>query len=199
MTEIIETPLRGKVKVQSHFPIFGVVELHEPYEGLKYAAINDETVGRDALLNLSKDGNLPVGQEVVINKASKHSEGLVALDVAAVVLTPFEQFSKDIENISLLHTSGRILRFALRVEYWRRRYWTNVTFPFKWVGNEGVAVGNPIEIYHMTLHDMMEHEAQGVLTGKVLLEGMRVNAIQRLDFKRLDKLNGMTTIQPRWV
>jgi hypothetical protein len=45
----------------------------------------------------------------------------------------------------------------------------------------------------------MEHQARGILTKRVLLQGLKVNAMQYLDFERLDKWNGMTTIQPRWV
>ena len=114
-------------------------------------------------------------------------------------MRPFEKFSDEINKIAELHPTSRLVRIACRFEYWRRRYWSNETFHFKWVADEGTPIGEPIEVIHMTLHDMMEHQAQGILTSRILLEGLRVNAIQRLGFVRLDKWNGKTTIQPRWV
>lgn len=111
----------------------------------------------------------------------------------------FEKFSNEIDTISRGYSKSWIVRLFLRLEYWKRRYWTNRPLPFKWVKDEGNPVGEPIKIMHLKLHDMMEHQAQGVLTGKVLLEGLRANAIQELSFEHLDKMNAVTTIQPRWV
>ena len=80
-----------------------------------------------------------------------------------------------------------------------RRVIRNKPLYFHWVQNEGEAVGGPIDIYHLTLYDMVEHLACGAVTGLVLLYGLRINAIQVLGFERLDEWSGKTTIQPRWV
>ncbi len=114
-------------------------------------------------------------------------------------MSPFEELSNEIDQISKLHSKSRLVRVLRRIEYWRRRYWTNETIPFEWVGEGGAPVGEPIEVVHMTLYDMMEHQVGGILTRKILLEGLRVNAVQKLGFERLDQWHGKTTVQPRWV
>jgi hypothetical protein len=111
----------------------------------------------------------------------------------------FEKFSKEIDNIAALHPLSWIVRWACRREYWRRRYWTNRPLPFRWVDEEGVIVGDTIEVTHLTFHDMMVHQARGVLTEAVLLKGLRANAFQKLCFAPLGKHVGITVIQPRWV
>jgi hypothetical protein len=107
--------------------------------------------------------------------------------------------SRHIDEISKSYAKSRLVRAVCRLEYWWRRHWANKPLSFKWVESEGEPVGEPIDVKHLTLHDMMEHQARGVLTRKVLLEGVRANAIQVLDFKRVDRMAGITTIQPRWV
>jgi hypothetical protein len=89
-------------------------------------------------------------------------------------------------------------RLGNRLEFYRRRF-RNEPLQFHWVESEGESVGRPIEISHLTLHDMMEHQANGRMTELVLLEGVRVNAIQVVSFERLNEWNGKTIIQPRWV
>jgi len=111
----------------------------------------------------------------------------------------FAEFSEQISVISRVHSRSRFARLLCRLEYYWRKHWTSRPLPFKWVDDEGVPVGDVIDIYHLTLHDMMPHQAAGVLTGKVLLEGLRANAIQVIDFRHLDDMNGVTTIQPMWV
>ena len=115
-----------------------------------------------------------------------------------VEVMPGEKLSAEIDLLTKMHKTSRISRLICRIQYYWLR-WHNEPLPFMWVKDEGTPVGEPIEIYHMTLHDMMEHQARGVMTGKVLLEGLRANAIQVLGFERLDKWNAKTTIQPRWV
>ena len=117
MSEIPETPLRGKIKVHGKFfPNYGVVELDEPRDNLKYAIINDETKGRIALLNLSSDGCLPAGQKVLINTFRRGGEGFIALDVVTVAMTPFEQFSEEIKKVVEIHQKSRLARLTCRAE-----------------------------------------------------------------------------------
>lgn len=101
----------------------------------------------------------------------------------------------------------KLMRFRLerllkrvrdRLEYrWRR--FRNKPMCFHWVVDEGEAVGEPIDIYHLTLHDMAEHQARGKMTYLLLVQGARVNAIQTMRFERLNELSGKITIQPCWV
>jgi hypothetical protein len=89
------------------------------------------------------------------------------------------------------------MRFRLWIEYrWRR--WRNepICFP---IAEGGEAVGESMDIYHMTLHDMFEHEARGQLTAEVLLKGRRVNAFSVGAFEHKGGMWGKYTIQPRWV
>ena len=63
---------------------FGSVELDAPVDGLKYAIINDESIGRIALMNPT--GRLVVGTRVTILKAKRRyptSEALVVLALEA--------------------------------------------------------------------------------------------------------------------
>lgn len=60
-------------------------------------------------------------------------------------------------------------------------------------------VGSPIEVHHLTYHDMAEHQCDGAMTAAVLLRGLKANAVERLGSRRLNRHNGITTIQPRWV
>lgn len=90
-------------------------------------------------------------------------------------------------------------RTRRRLRYCWRMFFTNKPLRFHWVENEGEAVGKPISVYHLTLYDMMEHQARGIMTWFVLWQNLGVNAIQVLEFERLDDWNGRTMIQPRWV
>jgi hypothetical protein len=112
-------------------------------------------------------------------------------------MSPFEQFSKEIDTFARMYKKSRVGRFLLWIEY-RRRRWHNepICFP---VAEEGEKVGEPMDIHHMTLHDMFEHEARGQLTAEVLLRGRRVNAFSVGAFERTDKMWGKHTIQPLWV
>lgn len=114
-------------------------------------------------------------------------------------MSPFEQFSAEIKQIAELHSISWIARLSCRIEYWKRRYIKNQPLPFWWVRSEGEPVGQPIEIYHLRLHDMMEHEARGQMTEKVLLGGLCANAFSVVQFDQLDDMHARTTIQPRWV
>lgn len=109
-----------------------------------------------------------------------------------------DRISPEIDAFAKAFKSSRCARFICRLQYhWLK--WRNTPLLFEWVGEEGEPVGEPIEICHLRLHDMMEHEALGVMTEKVLLEGLRANAFQVLGFEHSGTLNGKTTIQPRWA
>ena len=115
------------------------------------------------------------------------------------IATPAQrEHAAEIEKLAQLHKRSRTARLICRLKYlWLR--WRNEPLPFRWVDDDGEPVGEPIVVEHMTLYDMMEHQARGIMTAKILLSGLRVNAIQVLGFERLDSLHGKTTIQPRWV
>ena len=199
MSDIIVANLQGKVSLQAIFNSgCGVAKLDEPYGRFKLAVINDETAGRLALMNLARDGGLPVGQKVLITKVKEGYDALIALEVIPVTMSPFEEFSAEISKVAELYPKSWLVRMFCRIEYLIRR-WKNEPLCFKWVGDEGTPVGKPVEVIHLRLHDMMEHQAAGIVTGKVLLEGMRANAIQRLGCEYLDKMHAKTTIQPRCV
>ena len=93
-------------------------------------------------------------------------------------------------------TWRRLISDLFRFGYRRLR---NQPLEFSWVGAEGIAAGEALWVFHLTLHDMMEHQARGMMTNLVLLKGLRANAIQVLDFKQLDDWHGRTLIQPRWI
>ncbi len=115
-------------------------------------------------------------------------------------MTPFEEFSTEIDRIATNHPKSRLVRWYCLFDFLRRRYWANKPLPFMLASaDEGQAVGEPIEVVHMTMHDMMPHAVRGALTGKVLLKGLRVNAFKHLGFERLDDWTGRTKIQPCWV
>ncbi len=111
----------------------------------------------------------------------------------------FKQFSAEIQKIAGLHSKSRLARFVCRAEYAWRKYWKNEPMPFEWVNKkEGRAVGDPIDIHHLRLPDMMEHEARGQLTAKVLLEGVCTNAFSVIHSQGID-MQRQTTIQPCWI
>ncbi len=110
----------------------------------------------------------------------------------------FEQLSEEIDTFAQGYKKSRLMRFVLWVEY-RRRRWKNEPMPFRMVKDEGEPVGEPMDVHHLSLHDMMEHEARGQLTAEVLLKGRRINAFSREGYKQMEKMVGRTTIQPRWV
>lgn len=103
-----------------------------------------------------------------------------------------------IEQLAARFNTSRMARFLMWCEC-KRRHYRNTPFAFMWVEHEGVPVGPPLEVHHLTLHDMMEHQAAGRLTDEILLRGLRANAIQRVSFERTGDYWGKTTIQPRWV
>jgi hypothetical protein len=81
MQNVLAKPVRGTIKVTNLLGNCGIVTLDEPYEGLKWAVINTETVGRITLMSSTPDGGLPVDRPVVITQAHKGSEALLALEV----------------------------------------------------------------------------------------------------------------------
>ncbi len=99
----------------------------------------------------------------------------------------------------MLKRLGVILERTLGFIQFCYLYLRNRPLTFYWVGDEGQPVGKPIEVFHLRLYDMMEHEAQGQMTAEVLLRGRKANAIQVLRFDPLNEMNGRTIIQPRWV
>lgn len=83
----------------------------------------------------------------------------------------------------------------------KRRARTNNPMYFKWVKDtEGTAVGFPLFIFHITLHDMFPLACQQFLTDEVLLAGLKCNAVSVGDrFERIGELYGFIEVQPRWV
>lgn len=113
-------------------------------------------------------------------------------------MSPFEEFSAEIQRIAEYHAKSMLIRLILRAEYVWRKYWKNEPLPFAFVGMvDGRAIGNTIDIHHLRLPDMMEHEARGQLTAKVLLGGLRVNAFSMVRSEGVG-MQGKTTIQPCW-
>ena len=113
-------------------------------------------------------------------------------------MTTHKELSEHIDRIARLHKTSRVARVWYRLCFKLLRY-LNEPFRFRWVQDEGAAVGEPIGVFHLTLHDMMPHAVDGALTNKVLLHGMRVNAVQEIGFERISDMTGVTTVQPRWV
>ncbi len=113
-------------------------------------------------------------------------------------MSHFGELTQEIDKMTELHKKSRVARFLLWVEY-RRRKWENKPFPFSWVKYEGTPVGDPMEVHHLSLHDMMEHEVRGQLTAEVLLKGRRINAFSCEGYQQVERMVGKTTIQPRWV
>ena len=115
-------------------------------------------------------------------------------------MNEFEEFSGDINRVAEQHSKYYgIYKVMCRIECWIREK-NNAPLPFKRVGDgEGEKVGDPIKIDHLTTHDMMGHQARHTLTEKVFLEGVKINAFSVLDFVRLGKHIGISTIQPLWV
>lgn len=110
----------------------------------------------------------------------------------------FQQFSYKVVRIAETWSSSitRLLCFAERA--WRR--WGNNPLPFAWVSDkEGEPMGNPVVIEHLTFHDMMEHQACGVLTDLVLLHGLRANAFSVVSRESLGDCRARAKIQPRWI
>lgn len=78
---------------------------------------------------------------------------------------------------------------------------TDMPMHFKWVEEtEGTAVGFPLFVFHITLHDMFPHACQHFLTEEVLLAGLKCNAVSITNrFERIGELEGFHEVQPRWV
>lgn len=78
---------------------------------------------------------------------------------------------------------------------------TNMPMSFRYVKNsEGVPVGFPVFIFHLTLHDMFPLACQQFLTEEVLLAGLKCNALSLTNrFERTGEHHGFHEIQPRWV
>jgi hypothetical protein len=73
--------LHGAIKAVTRFKVgFGMVELDEPYQGLKFASINTSTLGRFTLKR-DNEGNLIDGTRVVIVDAKIGSEALLVLKI----------------------------------------------------------------------------------------------------------------------
>lgn len=70
---------------------------------------------------------------------------------------------------------------------------------FEWTKTEGVPVGDPVEVNHLTLHDMMDYAVECKMTDLILLQGLRANAIHYIDTEVKGEMWGTTTFQPRWV
>ncbi|HUD03156.1 MAG TPA: hypothetical protein VMR46_04080 [Candidatus Paceibacterota bacterium] len=103
------------------------------------------------------------------------------------------------KEITDIYPKSRLTRLVCRAEYLYRRHWENRPLPFAFVSSDrGKAVGDSIDIDHLRLHDMMEHEARGQLTEQVLLKGLRANAFSVVRTQGTN-LQGRTTIQPRWI
>ncbi len=114
-------------------------------------------------------------------------------------MSPFEQFSEMVDGSAQAYKRGWLARFFLWLEYRRRRR-RNEPMPFRSVKrDEGEAVGEPMDVYHLSLHDMMEHEVAGQLTAEVLLKGRRINSFSCEAYKQMEEMVGRTTVQPRWV
>lgn len=115
-------------------------------------------------------------------------------------MSHLEKFSKEVDLIAKSHPKSRVVRVFCRIEYWLRRHWENKPMQFYFVdGDHGTPVGEPMDVHHLSLHDMMEHEARGQLTAEVLLKGRRVNAFSREAYVQMEEMVGRTTIQPRWI
>jgi len=114
-------------------------------------------------------------------------------------MSSFEEFSEEIDTYARVHKRNRIIgRFLLWLEY-RKRHWNNEPLGFYMVEGEGEPVGEPMDVYHLSLHDMMPHQVRGQLTAEVLLKGRRINAFSREGYKQMEEMMGRTTIQPRWI
>ncbi len=109
-----------------------------------------------------------------------------------------KQFSEEVEGIVKAHKNflGRLL---LRAKFcWR--FWRNEPMCFFCVeGDEGTPVGNPMEVVHLSLHDMAPHMICGDLTTEVMLRGRRANAFSVVNYEQLEEMVARTTIQPRWI
>lgn len=60
---------------------YGVVRFKQPYDGLELAVINEETLGRIAVMN-RLDGPLKRHADVRVLQLQRHSEAFVALHIA---------------------------------------------------------------------------------------------------------------------
>ena len=71
---------------------------------------------------------------------------------------------------------------------------------FTWVKpTEGIPIGFPLFIYHITLHDMLWHSCNQFLTEEVLLAGLKCNAVSRIRFVWIAEREAFMEVQPRWV
>ncbi len=62
-----------------------------------------------------------------------------------------------------------------------------------------MVVGNPIEVTHEAGDADREYALDCEMTDLILLNGMKVNAIQHLHTTVLDRTLAITTFQPRWI
>ncbi len=108
------------------------------------------------------------------------------------------EFSRIIDSVAEGHKLSWLMRLVHRLAYYYLRL-RNKPICFSLVGAEGTAVGEPLEVQHLRLYDMSEHAVCGALTGKVLLEGLRINAYQVVDYQPLNDDWAKSKIQPRWV
>ena len=75
----------------------------------------------------------------------------------------------------------------------------NDPMSFKVVKSEGVKVGKPLAVIHMTFHDMAPLAILQRMTDEVLLRQLNANALEIIAFGWLDDNNGVTIIQPRRI
>ncbi len=108
------------------------------------------------------------------------------------------ELSRVVDSVTKAHKLSWVMRLLHRLAFYYLRL-RNKPISFSLVGAEGTAVGEPLDVHHLRLYDMAEHAVCGVLTGKVLLEGLRTNAYEVVDYQPLNDDWAKTKIQPRWV
>lgn len=86
-----------------------------------------------------------------------------------------------------------------RHKVWLRRFRLQNPRDFRCVQDVGEPVGPPLEVVHITLHDMLPRAVAARMTDEVLLRGLRANAVREVSFKQIKPLVGIVTIQPVYV
>lgn len=91
-------------------------------------------------------------------------------------------------------------RTAGVIEWLCRRTKNKPITSFRWIGiPAGKAVGEPIQVRHFSSQNMRDWAVYKKLTKLALLRGLKINAVQVLDSKKLGEDVGITTIQPRHI
>lgn len=115
-------------------------------------------------------------------------------------MRPFEELCQTIDEIASEYHKSLIARAVLACEYLYRKHWLNKPIPFIRVNeDEGEPVGEPFDVTHLRLCDMLDHAARGELTTLVMIDGLRINAFSVGRFEAIDTGYGRHMIQPRWV